>query len=125
MFSKSADPTSAPPIPARSGGNNVGKSVLGQDLKITGEVVSSGVIEVLGEVEGNLSAETLTIGNDGRISGAVRANSIEVKGRLDGRVDSESFAMRSSAQVVAEITYSTLLIESGARIEGRFSSPKA
>ncbi|MBE2275056.1 MAG: polymer-forming cytoskeletal protein [Rhodobacteraceae bacterium] len=125
MFSKSADPTSAPPIPARSGGSNVGKSVLGQDLKITGEVVSSGVVEVLGEVEGNLSAETLTIGNDGRISGAVRANSIEVKGRLDGRVDSESFAMRSSAQVVAEITYSTLVIESGARIEGRFSSPKA
>lgn len=125
MFSKTADPTSAPPIPPRTGGTNVGKSVLGQDLKITGEIVSSGTIEVLGEVDGNLAAENLTIGNDGRISGAVRATTIEVKGRLDGKVDSHSFSMRSSAQVVAEITYSTLVIESGARIEGRFARPKA
>lgn len=124
MFSKSADPTSAPPVPPRSGGTNVGKSILGPDLRITGEVVSSGAVEVLGEVDGNLAADSLTIGNDGRLSGSVRANSVEVKGRLDGKVESQGFTTRASAQVAADVIYTTLVIESGAQVEGRFAHPK-
>ncbi len=125
MFSKTADPTAAPVAPPRPGASNAGKSVLGQDLKITGEIVSAGTVEVLGEVDGNVAAEILTIGTEGRISGSVRASVIEVKGRLDGKVESHTFSMRSSAQVVAEIGYATLVIESGAQIEGRFVRPKA
>lgn len=122
MFSKTADPTSAPPRPTPGG--NASRSVLGPDLRITGEVTSAGTLEVLGEIDGNLSADTLTIGAEGRISGSVNARMVEVKGRLDGKVTSEDFTMRASAQVQAEITYSTLVIESGAQIEGRFARPK-
>lgn len=128
MFSKTADPTAAPsspPSPSRPGGNNASRSVLGPDLKITGEIVSSGTVEVLGEVDGNLTADTLTIGTEGRISGSVRAGTVEVKGRLDGKVDSNTFTMRASARVAADVSYVSLVIESGATIEGRFSKPKA
>ena len=123
MFSKTADPTSAPPSPVAGG--NASRSVLGPDLRITGEITSSGALEVLGEIDGNLTADSLTIGAEGRISGSVNARSVEVKGRLDGKVTSENFDMRASAQVAAEVTYTTLVIESGAQIEGRFLRPKA
>lgn len=123
MFSKTADPTSAPPRPA-AGGGNASRSVLGPDLKITGEVTCSGAVEVMGEIDGNLSADILTVGTEGRISGSVSANAVEVKGKLDGKVASDSFTMRASAQVQADVTYSTLVIESGAQIEGRFARPK-
>ncbi len=129
MFSKTADKTAdqtaAPPIPQRQPGSNAGKSLLGSDLKITGEIISSGTVEVLGEVDGNIAADTLTVGNDGRISGSVRATTIEVKGRLEGKVDSQTFTMRATSQVAADISYAALIIESGASIEGRFTKPKA
>ena len=120
MFSKTADPTSAPTSrPAGSG--NAARSVLGSDLRITGEITTSGAVEVFGTVDGNLTADSLTVGQEGRISGAIRAASVEVKGHVDGKIDSGSFTMRATAEVAADVTYATLVIESGAQIEGRFS----
>jgi len=128
MFSKTADPTAAPttasPVARPASGTNASKSILGSDLKITGEVSSSGTVEVFGEIDGNLSADIMTIGQTGRVSGSVTAGAVEVLGHIDGKVTSDSFTMRASAQVTAEVTYSTLIIESGAQIDGRFSKPK-
>lgn len=101
--------------------SNATRSVLGSDLKITGEISSTGALEVMGEIDGNISADALSVGQNGRISGSVSAKSVEVNGRLDGKVDSEHFTMRASAQVTADVSYDTLIIESGASIEGRFT----
>ena len=120
MFSKTADPTTSP-VPRPASGGNAARSVLGSDLKITGEITSSGAVEVLGEIDGNITADTITVGQDGRISGALRAAAIDVKGHVDGKVACGSFTMRSTAQVAADIGYTTLVIENGAQIEGRFS----
>ena len=95
--------------------------MLGSDLKITGEIISTGALEVLGEVDGNITADSLIVGQHGRISGSVSAKTVEVNGRLDGKVDSHSFIMRAAAQVAADVAYDSLVIESGATIEGRFT----
>ncbi len=121
MFSKTADPTSAPTRPVAG---NASRSVLANDLKITGDITSTGTVEVMGEIDGNLTADVLTVGQDGRISGTVRAKSLEVKGHIDGKIATQDFTMRASAQVAADITYATVVIESGAQIEGRFSLVK-
>lgn len=123
MFSKT-DPTSEPAA-ARPGGSNASRSVLGPDLKITGEISSTGALEVLGEIDGNVVADALIVGQQGRISGAVSAQTVEVTGRLDGKVESRSFTMRASAQVAADVVYENLVIESGAVIEGRFSKSRS
>ena len=121
MFSKPADPLSSPPrsgqTPAQS---NAGKSVLASDLKIVGEITSAGAVEVMGEIDGTLSARNVTIGGEGRVKGSVQAESIEVKGALDGRVATSGFPLRSTAKVEADVTYANLVIESGAQIEGSF-----
>ncbi len=134
MFSKTADPTgasaptsgttpAAPPRPAGAG-SNTARSVLGADLRITGEITSAGSVEVLGEIDGNITAKGLIIGQEGRVTGSVKADTVEVKGRLDGKVTSESFTLRSSALVKADVTTATIVIESGASMEGRFLKPK-
>ena len=122
MFSKTGDPVTEPT--PRSSGTNASRSVLGTDLKITGEVSSTGALEVLGEIDGNITTDSLTIGPQGRVSGSVAAKTVEVTGRLDGRVESASFTMRASAEVTADVSYEKLIIESGASIEGRFSRLK-
>ncbi len=125
MFNKTADPTSSPvPRPPVSQGGNGAKSILGSDLRITGEIACSGTVEIMGEIDGNITANALIVGQEGRVSGSVKAGSVEVKGRLDGKVDSSAFAMRSTASVAADVTYDTLVIESGAQIEGRFTRAK-
>ena len=124
MFSKTAAQSAAPVRPASGSVSNT-RSVLASDLKIMGDVTSTGTVEVHGEVEGTLAAHTLTIAPEGAVNGQVAADSVEVKGRLDGRVDSATFTLRASAQVAADVSYNTLVIESGAQIEGRFSKPDA
>ena len=102
MFSKTPDPTTSPAMPSapRAGqpSSNT-KSVLAQDLRITGEISSTGTIEVLGEIEGNLTARGLIVGAEGRVAGTVQAETVEVKGKLDGRVATHAFALRASAEV--------------------------
>lgn len=137
MFSKTPDPTAAPasattpavsaptvPRPAAPGSNSA-RSVLGPDLKITGEITSSGLVEVLGEIDGNITANGLIIGQEGRVKGSVNAHTVEVKGKFDGKVTCESFTLRASSEVKADVTTSGIIIESGARIDGRFLKPKA
>lgn len=126
MFSKTSDPTSAPPVPRPSApGTNSARSVLGADLRITGEISSSDSVEVLGEIEGNITANGLSIGQEGRVKGSINAHTVEVKGKFDGKVSCESFTLRASSEVKADVNAVALVIESGARIEGRFTKPKA
>lgn len=119
MFSKTADPTAAPPRPASGAGSNT-RSILAPDLKINGDIRSSGAIDLLGEVEGTLQAQSLTIGGDGWMSGDISAETVDIKGRQSGQIASQTLTLRASAQVTSNISYSTLVIESGAHVEGRF-----
>ncbi|HMS96734.1 MAG TPA: polymer-forming cytoskeletal protein [Tabrizicola sp.] len=128
MFSKTADaPSSASAGPVSrpvTPGSNSARSVLGADVRITGEISSTGSIEILGEIDGNITANGLIIGNEGRVKGTVSAHTVEVKGKFDGKIGCESFTLRSTAQVKADVRTSSIVIESGAEIEGRFLKPK-
>ena len=124
MFSKT-DPAPPPAAtPARAPNPNAGKSVLASDLRISGDITSTGSVEVFGEIDGNLTARNLLIGTEGSVKGTLSAETIEVKGTLDGRVSTQSFTLRGSAKVEADVNYTSLVIESGAQIEGRFTRPK-
>jgi cytoskeletal protein CcmA (bactofilin family) len=82
MFSKTADPTAAPtasPVARPTTGGNVSsnnRSILSSDLRIVGEIISTGTIEVLGDIEGSVSAHGLIIGGEGRVAGQVSAETV-------------------------------------------------
>ena len=124
MFSSSSD-SSAPTIPRPTGAGSNSRSILSADLKITGDIRSTGAVEILGEVDGTVTVQSLTIGAEGRISGDIAADQVEIRGRFDGNAKTEGFTLRASAQVSADVTYQTLVIESGAEIQGRFRKTKA
>ncbi|MDP2081361.1 MAG: polymer-forming cytoskeletal protein [Pseudotabrizicola sp.] len=123
MFNKTSDQT-APPggtPPARPSNT---KSVFSSDLKITGEISSIGDIEMLGDIDGNVTARSLVVGAEGRMNGTITAETVDVRGKVDGQISAGSFTLRAAAQVAADITYRTLIIESGALIEGQFAKQK-
>jgi cytoskeletal protein CcmA (bactofilin family) len=101
-----------------------GRTVLASDIRLSGDLSSTGTVEILGEVTGDISAQTLVVGAEGQVKGSVRAETVEVRGHLEGKVSCLSFTLRSSAIVTAEVNYDQLIIESGAQIDGRFAHAK-
>jgi cytoskeletal protein CcmA (bactofilin family) len=119
MFNKTSDQTAPPATPSNT------RSVFSSDLKITGEISSIGDIEMLGDIDGNVIARSLSVGAEGRMNGTITAETVEVRGKVDGQITADSFTLRAAAKVAADITYRTLIIESGAQIEGRFAKRKS
>ena len=109
-----------PPRPNVPGG----RTVLAADIRLSGDLSSSGTVEILGEASGDITAQTLIVGAEGLVKGSVSAEAVEVRGTLDGKVSCLSFTLRSSAVVTAEVNYDLLIIESGAQIDGRFKRAK-
>ena len=60
-----------------------GASVLSSDLTITGNVKTTGDIQIEGMVEGDIRAHLLTVGESATIKGEIVADDIVVNGRVD------------------------------------------
>lgn len=93
-------------------------SLLSSDLTITGNVKTSGDIQVEGIVEGDIRAHLLTVGESATIKGEIVADDVVVNGRVIGRVRGLKVRLTSTARVEGDIIHKTIAIESGAHFEG-------
>ncbi|SDZ28186.1 protein CcmA, bactofilin family [Jannaschia faecimaris] len=96
----------------------VAPSTLSTDLVIKGDIKTSGDIQIEGEVEGNIQAHLLTVGETAVVRGEVIADDIVVNGRVIGRVRGLKVRLTSTARVEGDIIHKTIAIESGAHFEG-------
>ncbi|MFY0679821.1 MAG: polymer-forming cytoskeletal protein [Thalassovita sp.] len=93
-------------------------SVLSADLHVTGNMKTTGDIQVEGTVEGDIRAHLLTIGETATIKGEVVADDVVINGRIVGRVRGLKVRLTSTARVEGDIIHKTIAIESGAHFEG-------
>jgi cytoskeletal protein CcmA (bactofilin family) len=93
-------------------------SVLSSDLIIVGNVRSSGDIQVEGNVEGDVRAAMLIVGESATVKGEVVAEEVVVHGRVVGRLRGLKVRLSSSARCEGDIVHKTIAIESGAHFEG-------
>lgn len=93
-------------------------SVLSSDLHITGNLRTTGDIQVEGTVEGDIRAHLLTIGESATIKGEVIADDVVINGRIVGRVRGLKVRLTATARVEGDIIHKTIAIESGAHFEG-------
>ncbi len=93
-------------------------SVLSSDLHITGNLKTTGDIQVEGTVEGDIRAHLLTVGETATIKGEVTADDVVVNGRIVGRVRGLKVRLTATARVEGDIIHKTIAIESGAHFEG-------
>lgn len=126
---KAAEPekAKAPEVPASKGtmdyasSSNKAKppaSVLSSDLTVTGNIKTSGDIQVEANVEGDIRAHLLTVGEHATIKGEIVADDIVINGRVVGRVRGLKVRLTSTARVEGDIIHKTIAIESGAHFEG-------
>ena len=93
-------------------------SVLSADLHVTGNMKTTGDVQVEGTVEGDIRAHLLTIGESATIKGEVTADDVVVNGRIVGRVRGLKVRLTATARVEGDIIHKTIAIESGAHFEG-------
>lgn len=117
--------TSVPSAPAKPGDSKPvapkpkpAASTLSPDLHITGNIKTSGDIQVEGTVEGDIRAHLLTIGESATIKGEVTGDDVVINGRIVGRVRGLKVRLSATARVEGDIIHKTIAIESGAHFEG-------
>jgi len=93
-------------------------SVLSSDLVVTGNMKTTGDIQIEGTVEGDIRAHLLTIGEGATVKGECLADDVVVNGRVVGRVRGLKVRLTSTARVEGDIIHKTIAIESGAHFEG-------
>jgi cytoskeletal protein CcmA (bactofilin family) len=109
-------PATASPRQAKAAGGV--PSIISPDLTITGDLNSSGDIQVDGTVRGDVTADTLTIGEQGQVEGKVRGERVRVCGTVEGEIEGGTVTLAASARVLGDIVHDSLAIEPGAHLEG-------
>ena len=102
-------------------------SIIGSDLVILGEkitVITKARLLVDGEVRGDINGKEVIIGQSGKVTGTVAANSIEVHGHVYGAVKAQSVTLHPTAHVDGDIHNQVLKICEGAVFDGRVRRAK-
>ena len=96
-----------------------GGTVIGNGLKIVGSVTAEGLIEVNGQIEGDLHCTSLIVSPHAQIVGSITAKQVVVNGRVEGPIQGGDVVLKSQAHVVGDIRHQSLTIEKGAYFDGR------
>ena len=93
-------------------------SILSSDLNVQGNLLTDGDIQIEGNIEGDIRANLLTVGESAIVRGEVIADDVVINGRIIGRVRGLKVRLTSTARVEGDIIHKTIAIESGAHFEG-------
>jgi cytoskeletal protein CcmA (bactofilin family) len=110
--SRPAAPSPRPSVPA-------GASHIGEDLTIVGNLVSKGEVHIDGQIQGDLHAANVIIGENARITGGIVADEVIVRGGVSGSIRGRRVVLQSSSRVEGDVFHQQLGIEQGAYFEGK------
>jgi len=94
-------------------------TLIAKGLKIFGSVTAEGLVEVNGQIDGELHCTSLVIARGARVNGVVAAERVVVDGNVEGPIQGGDVILKSQAHVVGDIHHRSLAIERGAYFDGR------
>src|SRR5512140_1997015 len=91
-------------------------TVIAKGLKIVGSVTAEGLVEVNGQIDGELHCTSLVIARGAYVDGIVAAERVVVDGKVEGPIQGGDVVLKSQAHVVGDIHHQSLAIERGASL---------
>ena len=93
-------------------------SIISPDLRINGDMVCSGDIQIDGWVEGDIQSRNVVVGEAATVHGAVQAENVRICGIVNGQIRADNVTLEKSARVTGDVLHKSLSIEQGAFLEG-------
>jgi cytoskeletal protein CcmA (bactofilin family) len=100
-------------------------TVIAKGLKIVGSVTAEGLVEINGQIEGEIHCTSLIVSRGAHVSGTIAAERVVVDGAVEGPIQGGEVILKSQAHVVGDIHHQSLSIESGAYFDGRSMQSRA
>ena len=94
-------------------------SVIASNMNVLGNIVSDGILDIDGQVDGNVRGHYVTVRPNGRIRGDLMAEEVFVHGTVDGLIKAQSVTLFSTAHVRGTVMHESITIEDGASIDGK------
>jgi cytoskeletal protein CcmA (bactofilin family) len=114
-----------PPVQGATSGGQP-RSIIGNDLTIVGQglrIISQGILQVDGDVTGDVVGSEVIIGEKGRVTGVVSGESVVVRGEVAGTIRGLRVVLQSGAKVEGDVHHQVLSVEQGAFLDGRVRRP--
>ena len=92
------------------------KTIIGAGAKFTGTITNARTIEIHGNVNADLTADKVIIGEKGKFDGAVSAGLVVVSGEYDGVMEAGSIWATATARISGKVQYNTLQMDRGAAL---------
>lgn len=98
--------------------NSQSVSVISKALKITGQLESSEDIQIDGQVDGDVRAVHVKVGQNAKVKGTVYGEEVELAGTVEGRIEAKKVILSSTAHMSGDVSHQDIRIDSGAHIDG-------
>jgi len=103
---------------ARPAAKPAAPSIISENLKVTGNLVSEGDIQMDGTIDGDVRSKRLTIGQSAVINGAVMGDMVRIAGTVNGEITAKKVELTETAKVTGDIIHESLAIDAGAFVQG-------
>jgi len=100
-------------------GNPTIPSIIGGDMRVSGNLTTDGEVHIEGVVDGDVSCDSLVLGDDAAVTGKIEARDVSVRGTVTGEIKAENVSLTKTSRVNGDIVHESLAIESGAYVEGQ------
>src|SRR5882672_11124001 len=100
---------------------NTTKNVLASDVEIKGNLKFTGEMSFEGKLDGEIQTEgVLTLGDTAVVNGNINAQSVIVRGKVNGNITAkEKIEIKSKAEVFGDIRAARLAVEEGVTFVGK------
>lgn len=112
-------PAATPVTTTASAPRSTNLSTLSAGVRYEGNISGGGDVQVDGALKGDVRLARVLIGESGSVEGAITADMIEVRGKVNGSITAKSVRLLATARVEGDITQEQLAIEPGAWFQGR------
>lgn len=94
-------------------------SVISSNINILGNIISDGMIDFDGSIDGNIYCHNLIVRQNARINGEVKADTVQISGRVFGTIRARVVTLHRSAHVEGVVMHEQLTVEDGATVDGK------
>jgi len=93
--------------------------VIGEEVTITGNIITRGEVQVEGNVQGHIFCSKIIICEGGQVAGGVVAEKVTVYGLISGSINALSVTLETGSRTEADICHRELTLERDGHFEGQ------